>query len=60
MKVGSEIEIAGVTYTVTKVGKWECVVEAADGAKRFPRTPAIRRLVAENVSVAEPNASPKD
>lgn len=50
VKVGSELELAGVKYTVKKVGAWECVVEAEDGSKRFPRTPTVLRKLSEQAT----------
>jgi hypothetical protein len=50
VKVGDDIELAGVTYFVKKVGKWECIVAATNGSKRFPRTPTVQRMVAEKDS----------
>jgi hypothetical protein len=47
IKIGSEIEIAGVTYRIEKTGPWECVAVSESGEKRFPRTATVQRKLAE-------------
>jgi hypothetical protein len=51
ISVGQTVNLGGQSFTIIKTGAWECVVEGADGSKRYPRTATVKAaLAAEPVS----------